>query len=129
MGFNWATATFCDDVNITVVPGAPAGRSSTGTALVLTEKAGKVTGGKYYLLVPEHPRDLSKGKGYSLNNLTQEEKTVKGDVSVVDGSSTTGTKDMRLTITLKESFEGDRVRAEVQEGNGEKRPIVFVREN
>jgi len=97
-----------------------------GTALVLIEKAGKATGGKFYILAPEHPRDFSKGKGYNLGNVRHEGKTIKADVSVIDGSSTTGTKDMHLTITLKETLKGDEVQAEVQEGNGEKQPIVFV---
>jgi len=94
------------------------------TTLVLIEKAGTVTGGTLYI---EHPRDLSNRKRYNLTNVRHEGKTITGDLSVGVGSSKTGTKDMHLTITLKEAFEGDRVRAEGQEGDGEKQPIVFVR--
>ena len=100
-----------------------------GIALVLTEKAGTVTSGKLYILAPNHPRDLSKSsKGYTLTNVRHEGKMITGDVSVIDRSSKTDTKDMHLTITLKEAFDGDRVQAEVQEGSSEKQPIVFVRE-
>ena len=100
-----------------------------GMALALTEKAGKATGGKFYILDPTHPRDLSKGKSYDLRNVRHEAKTITGDVTVKDYSSKTGTnKDLHLTISLKEAFDGDRVRAEVNFGEGEKEPIVFVRE-
>lgn len=98
-----------------------------GGALALIEKAGKATGGKVYILDPNHPRDLSKGLGYDFSNMRHEGKTITGDVSVIDGSSKTGRQDIHLTITLKEAFDGDRVQAEVQEGDGEKRPVVFVR--
>jgi hypothetical protein len=99
-----------------------------GIALVLIEKAGNATGGKFYILDPNHPHALSKGKSYNLSNVKHSGKTITGDVSVIDGSSKTGTKEMHLTITLEGPFEGDRVRADVQEGNGRKQPFVFVRE-
>jgi len=98
-----------------------------GTALVLTEKSGRVTDGKFYILDPNHPRDLSKGKGYDLSNLTHENGTIKCDLSVIDESSKTKTKDLRLTITLKEVFKGDKVQAELQEGDAKKQPILFER--
>ena len=99
-----------------------------GIALVLIEKAGKATGGKFYILAPKYPRDLPKGLGYNVSNMRHEGKTITGDVSMIDGSSKTGTQDMHLTITLKEAFDGDNVQAEVQYGDGEKKPIEFVRE-
>ena len=71
---------------------------------------------------------MSKGLGYNFSNMRHEGKTITGDVSVIDGSSKTGTQDMHLTITLKEAFDGDKVQAEVYYGDGEKKPIVFVRE-
>ena len=58
-----------------------------GIALVLIEKAGKATGGKFYILDPKHTRDLSKGLGYNFSNVRHEGKTITGDVSVIDGST------------------------------------------
>ena len=63
-----------------------------------------------------------------LRNVTQEGKTITGDVSLMDDSSKTGTKNMHLTITLKEAFDGKKVQAELQDDGGRKEPIQFVRE-
>jgi hypothetical protein len=100
-----------------------------GVALVLIEKAGKATSGKMYVLDAVYPRDLSKGVGYGLRNVRHEGKTITGDVSVWDYSSTPRTKEIHLTILLKDGFEGERVLAEMlQEGSDTKVQIVFVRE-
>ncbi|MBI5724338.1 MAG: hypothetical protein HZA50_10305 [Planctomycetes bacterium] len=98
-----------------------------GTAFVLTEKDGKVAAGKFFILDPKYPRDLSKGKGYNLENLTYENKTIKCKVSLIDESSTTKTKDFNLTITLKSEFRGSKVEAELDTGGVEKMLIVFER--
>jgi len=98
-----------------------------GTAFLLTEKEGKVTAGKFFVLDPKHPRDLSKGKGYDLKNLAHENKTIQGKVSLIDVSSKTKTKDLNLTITLKAELRGGKVEAEIQEGDAEKQSIVFER--
>jgi hypothetical protein len=100
-----------------------------GVGLVLTEKAGKATSGKLYVLDPIYPRDLSKGVGYDLSNVRQEGQTITADVSVVDYSSKPSTKEMHLRILLKGGFDGKRVLAEMlPEGGDTKLPIVFERE-
>ena len=99
-----------------------------GIALALIDKAGKATSGKFYILAPNHPGNLSKGKSYDLRNVRHEGKTITGDVSLIDDSSKTGAKEMHLTITLKEAFGGERVHAELQDEGGTKEPIEFVRE-
>jgi hypothetical protein len=99
-----------------------------GNALVLIEKAGAARSGKFYILDPNHTRDLSRGNSYDLRNVRHEGKTIAGDVSLIDGSSKTGAKNMHLTITLKEAFDGERVQAELQADGGTKQPIEFVRQ-
>ena len=94
----------------------------------MIETAGKVVAGKFCILDPQHPRELSKGKSYNLINVRHEGKKITGEVSVIDGSSKTGTRDMHLTITLKESFNGDRVRADVQVGHAQGQAVVFSRQ-
>ena len=100
-----------------------------GTAFVLTEKDGKVASGKFFILDPNHPRDLSKSKCYDLNKLVHEDKTIKCKVSLIDESSEIKTKELNLTITLKGEFKESKVEAELQEGNAEKQSIYFERNN
>jgi hypothetical protein len=100
-----------------------------GVGLVLTEKAGKATSGKLYVLDPIYPRDLSKGVGYDLSNVRHEGETITADVSLVDYSSKPRTKEMHLRILLKGGFDGERVLAEMLPEEGDtKVPIVFERD-
>jgi hypothetical protein len=98
-----------------------------GTALALTEEGGKVSAGKFYILDPSHPGDLSKGKGYDLKDLVQEGKTLTCKATVVDESAKTKTKDLRFTITLKGEFKSNAVEAEVQDGAAAKTSATFTR--
>jgi hypothetical protein len=98
-------------------------------AIILFEKAGKVTAGKFYIFEHGPSPNLYNGIGYRLKNLNHEDKTVKCDVTVIDESSPTGKMDMHMTITLKATFEGDSIPAEVQESANEKQGIVFSKEN
>ncbi len=100
-----------------------------GIAIILFEKAGKVTAGKFYIFEHGPSPNLYNGMGYRLKNLNHEDKTVKCDVTLIDDSSPTGKMDMHMTITLKATFEGDSIPAEVQEGANEKQGIVFSKEN
>jgi hypothetical protein len=100
-----------------------------GTALVLTEKAGQVMDGKFFILDPRYPRNLSKGIGYDLKNLNCQDKNVRCDVTLIDESSATGTLDMHFIILLKGTFDGDSLPAEFQEGAGTKEAIIFSKEH
>jgi hypothetical protein len=98
-----------------------------GVAIVLTEKNGKVMSGRLHILDPAHPRDLSRGETCGLKIADQHGNVVKGDTSLIEGSRRRWTQDLHLTITLKGPFEGDRVQADVQKGDGAKQAAVFFR--
>jgi len=129
-------------------------RNKPGIAIVLVEKAGTTTDGKFYLLNPDHPRDLSKGKSYSVykltqeantitgsvfgiggtvrptRNLTQQDKTITGGGIGIAGPVATDTNVVHLRIVLKEEFDGGSVKAELHGMNeNEKESIVFVRDS
>jgi hypothetical protein len=92
----------------------------------LIEKDNKVTEGKLYILNPNYPHDLSQGMGYCLNKLKQTDKVIKCDVCVIDESSKTKERVMHLEITLKDTFKGNKVQAEIrEEGNAQSQPIIF----
>jgi hypothetical protein len=97
-----------------------------GIGYVLFERAGEVTGGKVYVLDPQHPRDLSKGVHYALRNLVHEDKTIKCDVSIIDESSPRKIMEMHLTITLKDELKGRNVQAEVGVNGGPEKESILL---
>ena len=92
----------------------------------MIERDNKVTEGKFYILNPNCPHDLSQGKGYCLNKLRQTDKVIKCDVCIINESSKTKETVLHLEITLKDTFKGNKVQAEIrEEGDAWSQPIIF----
>jgi hypothetical protein len=104
-----------------------------GSAFELKSIDGKVVSASLYLLDSTHPRDLSKGVAYTIRNLAQANKTIEGDVAIVDCSSKTGVQRLHIVLTLKEPLQEKVVHAECQSKEGDsplsdKFPITFTRD-
>jgi hypothetical protein len=100
-----------------------------GSAMVFFERAGKVTAGRVYVLDPNYKHDLSRGLCYAVKTLSQEGRTVRCDVTVVNMATKTRTMGMHFIVTFKAPFEGNSVPAEIQEGAGPGVATVFFRRN
>jgi hypothetical protein len=96
-----------------------------GIAIVLVEKENKVTRGKYYILDPNYPRDLSKGLAYPAKNLKYIDNTVTFDVTLIDMQSSTKTKNLSFTIKIKGKFQHHILPAELQQTDSANNDIVF----
>lgn len=100
-----------------------------GTALVLNVRDGKAASGKFYILDPNAPGDLTKGVGYDLEHLVQDGNRITCSVTIVDASSPDGRRKMNITLTLKGNLVGDgKVAAEFQSGGGAAESIELMPE-
>lgn len=103
-------------------------KPGNGYALVVQE--GQITGGKFYVIDPNHPHDLNfAGQSVPFNDLTTSGKKVTFSITLRSGC---GIYHDTMTITLLETPTGEigaitRVQVQSSKSDAASQDLIFVR--